>query len=178
MPELETTGLVSAWAAAALRLLIFTGARKSEILTLRWEWVNLDQAVLELPTSKTGKRRIALNAAAIHVLKRLPRVNGNPFVVVGQKPESHMVGLYAPWKRVCQKAEILACRIHDLRHSFASFAAADGLSLQMIGKLLGHRVPATTARYAHLTEDALQKANQGLGARLSELLNGSLAARD
>jgi integrase len=174
LAALEVDGKVSPWAAAALRLLIFTGARKAEILTLQWEWVNLDQSALLLPTSKTGKRRITLNAAAIEVLRGLPRVRGNPHVIVGQKPGSHMISLAAPWRLVCEKAKIVGCRIHDLRHSYASFAAGDGLSLQMIGKLLGHKVPATTARYAHLAEDALRRANERLGTRLGRLLKGQI----
>jgi len=86
-----------------------------------------------------------------------------------------MASLYVPWKRVCERAQIIGCRIHDLRHTFASFAAADGLSLQMIGKLLGHTVPATTARYAHLAADARRRANEMVGARLGELLAGRTA---
>ena len=173
LAELEATTIVSPWAAAALRLLIFTGARSDEILTLEWAWVNFDESALLLPKSKTGKRRIALNAAAIEVLKAIPRVRGNPYVIVGKRPGTHLVSLQKPWKLVCAKAKVKNCRIHDLRHSYASFAAADGLSLHMIGKLLGHKVPATTARYAHLAEDALQRANENLGQRLGALLRGT-----
>ena len=168
--ELQTAGDITPWAAAAIRLLVFTGARKSEILTLRWDWVDVDQSALLLPTSKTGKRRIELNPAAVAVLRSVPRINGNPFVIVGQKPKTHMVNIGVTWKRICAKAEIKNCRIHDLRHTFASFAAADGLSLLMIGKLLGHTVPATTQRYAHLAEAALKRANDALGNKLADLM--------
>ena len=106
------------------------------------------------------------------MLKAIPRVRRNPYVIVGKKPGTHLVSLQKPWKLVCAKARVKNCRIHDLRHSYASFAAADGLSLYMIGKLLGHRVPATTARYAHLAEDALWRANENLGVRLGGLLHG------
>lgn len=170
--ELEASGEISPWAAAALRLYLLTGARKSELLTLRWEWVDLEQRALLLPRSKTGKRHVKLNAAALQVLCNIPRVQGNPFVIVGQKSGSHMVSLTRPWRRICAKAEVTGCRIHDLRHSFASFAAADGLSLLIIGRLLGHTVPATTQRYAHLTDDALTRASDGIGARLAPLLAG------
>jgi integrase len=173
LAELEAAKWVSPWATAALRILIFTGARSDEILTLEWAWVSLDESALLLPKSKTGKRRIALNAAAIEVLKAIPRVRGNPYVIVGKKPSTHLVSLQKPWKLVCAKAKVKNCRIHDLRHSYASFAAADGLSLHMIGKLLGHKVPATTARYAHLAEDALQRANENLGQRLGALLRAT-----
>jgi integrase len=170
--ELEATAKISPWAAAALRLLIFTGARSDEILSLEWAWVNLDESALLLLKSKTGKRRIALNAAAVAVLKAIPRVRGNPYVIVGKKPGMHLVSLQKPWKLVCAKAKVRNCRIHDLRHSYASFAAADGLSLHMIGKLLGHKLPVTTARYAHLAEEALRRANENLGKRLGALLRG------
>ena len=173
LAELEAT-IVSPWAAAALRLLIFTGARSDEILKLEWAWVNFDESALLLPKSKTGKRRIALNAAAIEVLKAIPKVRRNPHVIVGKKPGKHLISLQKPWKLVCAQARVKNCRIHDLRHSYASFAAADGLSLHMIGKLLGHKVPATTARYAHLAEDALRSANESLGERLGLLLSSKV----
>lgn len=174
LTELEAAGKVTAWAGAAIRLYIFTGTRKSEILTLQWPHVDLDQAALLLPQSKTGKRRIELNAAAIAVLKNLLRVKGNPHVIVGQKNGQHMKSLHVPWGKVCKKAEITGCRIHDLRHTFASFAASDGVSLLMIGKLLGHTVPRTTQRYAHLTEDALRRANSELGDKLAGLMGSTL----
>jgi integrase len=129
---LETRAMVSPWAAAAFRLLIFTGARSDEILKLEWSRVLLDEKVVLLPTSKTGKRRITLNAAAIQVLKAIPRVRRNPYVIVGRKRGKHLVSLQKPWRTVCAKAKVKNCRIHDLRHSYASFAAADGLSLHMI----------------------------------------------
>jgi integrase len=93
LAELETATMVSPWAAAALRLLILTGARSDEILTLEWAWVNLDESALLLPKSKTGKRRIALNAAAIEVLKAIPQVRRNQYVIVGKKPGTHLVSL-------------------------------------------------------------------------------------
>ena len=172
LAALERKAMASPWAAAALRLLIFTGARSDEILKLEWSRVALNEKVFLLPTSKTGKRRITLNAAAIEVLNAIPRVRRNPYVIVGRKRGTHMLSLQKPWKIVCAKAKVKSCRIHDLRHSYASFAAADGLSLHMIGKLLGHRVPTTTARYAHLAEDALRRANENLGKRLGGLLAG------
>ncbi|MFZ4808096.1 MAG: tyrosine-type recombinase/integrase [Hyphomicrobiaceae bacterium] len=167
---LQASGDLSPWSAAALRLLVFTGCRKGEILGLRWAWVSFDQGALLLPTSKTGKRRVELSPPAIEVLKAVPRVEGNEFVIVGQRPGTHMQSLMVPWRRVCAHAGISDCRVHDLRHSFASFAAADGLSLPMIGKLLGHTVPATTARYAHLADEAKKRANDVIGMRLGELM--------
>jgi integrase len=178
LAELEAATKISPWAAAAVRLLIFTGARSDEILTLEWAWVKFDESALLLPKGKAGKRRIALNAAAIEVLKAIPRVRGNPYVIVGKKPGTHLVSLQKPWKIVCARAKVKDCRIHDLRHSYASFAAADGLSLHMIGKLLGHKLPTTTNRYTHLTEEALRRANDNLGERLGALLGGKPTRSD
>ena len=154
------------------------GSRSDEILKLEWSRVTLAEKVLLLPKSKTGKRRVTLNAAAIEVLKSIPRVRRNPYVIVGRKRGKHLLSLQKPWKIICAKAKVNNCRIHDLRHSYASFAAADGLTLHMIGKLLGHKVPATTARYAHLTEDALRRANEELGVRLGDLLDGKAAKEE
>ncbi len=174
---LQGSGAISPWAAAAIRLLVLTGARKSEILTLRWDWVDLDQSALLLPTSKTGKRRIELNPAAIAVLRTIPRVVGNPHTICGRKSGTHLSNLDRAWRLVAERSKIEGCRIHDLRHTFASFAAADGLSLLMIGKLLGHTVPATTQRYAHLAETALKRANDALGAKLAGLMGDGEAAQ-
>ncbi len=171
LTALEEEGKLTTWSAAAIRLLILTGARKSEILTLRWDWVDLDRAELNLPISKTGKKRIDLNEAAREVLAKVPKLKGNPFVIVGQKPGTHMVSINTPWQRVLEKAEVENCRIHDLRHSFASFAASNGLTLQMVGKLLGHKRTQTTARYAHLFDDARKAASEAMGSTIGPLIN-------
>ena len=118
-----------------------------------------------------------LSAAAVEILKALPRIPGNAYAINGQRPGKHIVSLQVPWKKICVKAGVTSCRVHDLRHSFASFAASEGLSLLMIGKLLGHKTPATTARYAHLTDSALKRANEGIGARLGGLLSATVKVR-
>ena len=93
------------FAMAALRLLIFTGARLGEILNLRWEEVDLEKGVLVLPNSKTGRKRIYLNPPALEVLKALPNIAGNPFVIVGHRRGAQMVNLQKPWGRVRQYDE-------------------------------------------------------------------------
>lgn len=153
----------SVYVIAAIQLLRFTGARKNEILKLRWKWVDLDHSVLNLPDSKTGRKRIHLNSSAKDILSALPRVKGNPFVIVGNKTGQHFVNIQKPWDRIRTAAYCKDVRVHDLRHSFASNAVANGTSLHILGKLLGHKQPATTYRYAHLADSALKAANETIG---------------
>lgn len=159
------------YALAALRLLLFTGARRSEILTCRWDWVDLDRRVLALPTSKTGQKDVILNPGALEVLGRLPQVDGNPYVIVGGHEGQHLVNIQKPWARIRKAAGIPDVRIHDLRHSTASVAAATGASLPIIGALLGHTQPQTTARYAHLSADPVRAVSAAVSSRLTSLLN-------
>lgn len=154
---------ISPYAVAAIRLLILTGARSGEILSLRWAWVDLDGGRLNLPDSKTGQKSIPLGVAALDVLRALPRVEGNPHVIVGGKPGAALVNLKDPWGALREMAGIEGVRIHDLRHSFASVAAAGGLSLPIIGAILGHSQSSTTQRYAHLADDPLRAAATRIG---------------
>lgn len=153
----------------ALRLLIFTGARVSEILTSRWEWVDFERQCLNLPDSKTGEKVIHLNAPALKVLADIkpdPKDPDNPHVIRGRLKGTCLVNLKDPWRRLRKRAKIADVRVHDLRHSFAAVAAGAGSSLPIIGALLGHTQPQTTARYAHLAADPLKAANEAVGARI------------
>ena len=157
---------------AALRLLILTGARLNEILTLQWAWVDLENRILHLPDSKTGSKDVHLNAPAVAVLSDLPRQAGNPHVICGAKQGAHLINLQKPWQRIRTAAGLEDVRIHDLRHSFASIAVARGMSLPMIGALLGHSQPQTTQRYAHLAADPLKTASDSVATEISALMNG------
>ena len=148
--EVKAEGSETVCTIAAIRLLMLTGCRLSEIQTLRWEDVDLDTRELRLRESKTGARMVPLSDTAIRVLNALPRQGDNSWVIVGRKPGSHLTDLQHPWRRIWAQAGLDDVRIHDLRHSFASRALALGESLPMIGKLLGHTQVQTTARYAHL----------------------------
>jgi integrase len=150
LADAQTKAVESPFAIAAVGLLVLTGARLTEILTLRWQYVDLANQVLRLPNSKTGAKLIYLNGAAINLLRTMPRMDGNPYVIAGKKPGARLINLQKPWRRIRAKANLDDVRIHDLRHSFASVAAGVGMSLPIIGKLLGHSQPVTTARYAHL----------------------------
>ena len=167
LEEAERAGTASPHAIAAIRLLIFTGCRLREILRLRWENVDSEKGRLHLPDSKTGAKTVYLAAPAREVLAGLPRTKGNPWVIEGWRRGSHLTDLKGPWKRVCESAGLENLRIHDLRHSFAAVGAGLGLSLPMIGKLLGHSQPSTTARYAHLAGDPMHEAADRIGAELT-----------
>ena len=158
LDEMEAQGRLSPYAAAALRLLMLTGCRRNEILTLRWEDVRLEAQELHLTDSKTGPRTVSLSPQATAVLAQLPRLPGNPWVIPGAKPGARLSSLFGPWRRVRARAGLDDVRIHDLRHSYASRALALGESLPVIAKLLGHTQIQTTARYTHLTRDAVRDA--------------------
>jgi len=155
-------------AAAALRLLIFTGARLREILHLRWDHVDLQRGLLFLPDSKTGKKTIVLGTAAMEVLNDLPRV-GN-YVIAGDDPEKPRADLQRPWALVSGHAGLYGLRLHDLRHSFASVGAGSGLGLPIIGKLLGHSNTTTTERYAHLATDPLRRATDAISGAIAKAM--------
>lgn len=161
--------LLGPHAAAALRLLIFTGARLREILHLKWEQIDFERGLLLLPKSKTGKKTIVLNAPALSVLAGLPRVG--VYVIAGttagEEDERPRSDLKKPWRAVSHRAGLTGVRLHDLRHTHASVGAGAGLGLPIIGKLLGHTQAATTARYAHLDNDPLRKASNHIANELA-----------
>jgi integrase len=161
-------------AAAALRLLLFTGCRLREILHLRWEHVDFERGCLFLPDSKSGRRTVVLNAPALAVLKALERLG--PYVVPGDDPAQPRHDLKRPWDAVTKHAGLVGTRLHDLRHTYASFGAGGGLGLPIIGRLLGHAQAATTARYAHLDNDPLRRASEAIGGRIAAALDGNTTA--
>ena len=166
----EREGLATLYAIDALRLISLTGARLREILHLQWEFVDLDRGVLNLPTSKTGAKTIYLNDAGIEILKNVIRQLHNPYVFCGLRAGRPIHDIQKAWQRIRKIAELEDVRIHDLRHTFASVAVMGGMSLPMIGALLGHSQPRTTARYAHLAADPLRKAAEQVGAKISSNL--------
>jgi len=177
LADAETKAVESPFAIAAIGLLVLTGARLTEILTLRWEHVDLENEVLRLPDSKTGAKLIYLNAAATNLLRTMPRMAGNPYVIAGKNPGARLINLQKPWRRIRGKANLADVRIHDLRHSFASVVAGTGMSLPMIGKLLGHSQPVTTARYAHLAVDPIRAASNLIGAEIDAAMNSKKGAQ-
>ena len=185
--EIAGASGVNPAAIAAIRLLILTGCRRGEILGLRWEWVDFEHGCLRLPDSKTGAKIVPVGAPALELLAEVPRHQGSPYVFAAtvrrpqrkkdgtttdrvHRPEVHLVGLPRVWRQVCELAGLNDVRLHDLRHSFASVAAARGDSLLMIGKLLGHKSASTTQRYAHLAADPVKAAAD----RIAETIAASM----
>jgi integrase len=172
IPKKDRFTTIGPHAAAALRLLVLTGARLREILGLKWDYVDLERGLLLLPDSKTGRKAIVLNAAAMKVLVDLPR--SGVYVIAGQSSgsagETPRADLNRPWRLVSERAGLAGVRLHDLRHTHASFGAGAGLGLPIIGKLLGHAQAATTARYAHLDADPLRRASDQIGSILAAAL--------
>jgi integrase len=171
-PDARRTKL-DPFAIAALRLLMLTGARLREILHAKWVYVDFQRGVMFLPDSKTGKKPIYLSAAALAILSDLPRIEGNPFIIAGAKDGAPRADLKKPWAAVTKAADLEGLRIHDLRHSFASVGAGASMGLPIIGKLLGHSQPATTARYAHLDADPMRRAVETIGATIAGAMAGS-----
>jgi integrase len=161
---------IGPFAAAAIRLLLFTGCRLREILHLKWEQVDLERGLLFLADSKTGRKTVILNAPALAVLAGLDRLGS--YVVPGNDPEKPRADLKRPWEAVARQARLDGVRLHDLRHTYASFGAGDGLGLPIIGKLLGHTQASTTQRYAHLDADPLRRASEAIGGRIAAALDG------
>ena len=179
LTALETEGRVPVHAAAALRLLMLTGCRCNEILTLRWDEVYPDANEIRLRDSKTGPRVVALSPAAGRVLAGLPRGAGNPWVIAGRRPGTRLTHIAYYWYLVREPAGLGDVRLHDLRHSFASRALALGESLPMIGKLLGHTRMHTTARYAHLARDSIRESAARVAASIgSDLAPGTFEAAE
>ncbi len=169
LAEVEQEGAEEPQAIAALRLLLFTGCRRGEILGARWRDVNTERGVLHLRDAKAGPRDVPLNAPALEVLQSLPR-DGEWIIPrrVAQSP----LRLVRVWHRVRSRAGLDDVRIHDLRHGFASVAVASGIALYTVGGLLGHSLPSTTARYAHLADDPLRRATELVGSRIAAGLEG------
>ncbi|MGF7159195.1 integrase [Rhodoligotrophos appendicifer] len=153
---------------AAIRLLIVTGCRLREILNLRWDEVDFGRGLLFLADSKTGRKPVILNGAAIEILKGLDRVGD--YVVAGQDPRKPRRDLKRPWDHIREAANLNDVRLHDLRHTHASIGASAGFGLQIVGKLLGHSSPLTTQRYAHLADDPVRRASEAIGRHLTEVM--------
>lgn len=163
----------SPYVTAAIRLLLFTGARLNEILSLEWAQVDLEAKLLRLPDSKTGAKTIALPAPAVETLAKLPKQESNPHVICGARTGARLINLQKPWRRIRAAAKLEDVRLHDLRHSFASVAVAGGMSLPLIGSLLGHSQPQTTARYAHLADDPRLAAADAVAKSIEASLLGA-----
>jgi integrase/predicted DNA-binding transcriptional regulator AlpA len=167
----EAVGVESPSAIAAIRLLVLTGCRKNEVLTLKPAFVDRHHRCFRLPDSKTGHKIVHIGAPALKVIDGIcPEGSNAEYVLPGEWGEGHFVNLQRPWERIRAAAGLDDVRIHDLRHAFASLGAATGDSLLVIGALLGHRSAKTTHRYAHLAEHPVKDAAARISAEMSRLL--------
>ena len=166
----------SPFAVAAIRLLLFTGARLGEVLGLQWAQVDFERGEARLADSKTGAKTVQLAAPALAVLASIPRLEGNPYVIPGQRRGAAMVNIEKPWRGIREAAGLPALRLHDLRHAFASVGACSGMGLPILGRLLGHTQPATTARYAHVQSDPAKAAAAAIAGRIAAGLAGGSGA--
>ena len=158
LTRLEAEGSMMPSAVAAIRLLMLTGCRSDEILTLKWDDVDRTARVLRLRDTKTGPRMVPLTKPVLKVLDGVERDEGIPWVLRGAKLGSRLACLSWHWRRIKQETGLHDVRVHDLRHSYASRALALGEGLPAIGRLLGHVRVGTTAKYAHLVRDAEKTA--------------------
>jgi integrase len=169
----ESERLISPHVAGAIRLLIVTGARSGEIVGMRWSDIDWDRRLLVLrehKTDNTGIKALPLNAIALDILREIPRDPENPYVITGLRQNAPLVNLQKPWRRIRKRAGLDDVRIHDLRHSFASFGVTSGASLPVIGGLLGHRSMSATSTYAHLSQDPLRDASEKVGALVGDIM--------
>ena len=146
---------------AAVRMLLLTGCRRSEIMGLRWSDVRGSR--IQLRDDKAGARTVWLGEEACVVLRGLTRYPGQPAVFYNHRRRKPIADLTSFWARMREEAGVPDVRLHDLRHSFASYAARSSETLPMIGKLLGHRKLGSTSRYAHLDDAHILQAAQDIG---------------
>ncbi len=154
-------------AADAVRLLILTGARKSEALKAEWSQIDFERGVWTKPSAHTKQKRtehVPLSAAALTLLQGMrERDPAGRYLFPGDKPGQPLQDIKRFWTQICRETELEGVRIHDLRHTFASHLVSSGLSLELVGRLLGHTQAATTMRYAHIADDPLREAANRYG---------------
>jgi integrase len=146
-------------AAQSIKLLLLTGARRNEITQAKWEYVDWQKKTLLVPCSKSGRPRlIQLNSAALDLMRTLQREPGNAFIFPSPVTGRPSASLHFPWTRIRKRAGLTGFRLHDLRHSFASFLVNKGVSIYVVQGLLGHANVRATQRYAHLANETLSDA--------------------
>jgi integrase len=155
---------------AALWLYLLTGVRREELLHVRWDDVDFTRRELRLGETKAGRTHyVPLSAPAIVLLQHLPREEGNPYVLPGTKRGSHLINVSKPWKKIRTEAGVEDVRIHDLRRTVGSWLAQAGNSLPLIGRVLNHTDPKTTAIYARLGDDIPRQALERHGQMMTTI---------
>jgi integrase len=174
LKQMHAEGVESHSAVNCIKLLLLTGCRLSEIQTLQWKFIDWADSTIKLPDSKTGARVIYAGEHVMEVLRAIKAhpdtPADNPYVIYGTLEGAYLTDMQKPWRRIRKRAGLEDVRIHDLRHSFASYAVSQGMSLPMIGKLLGHTQVQTTARYAHLMSDPIKQAAGQVSGNIAGLV--------
>ncbi len=157
---------------------MLTGARRGEVLSATWDQFDLEAGVWTKPSAHTKQKsehRVPLSAPAMQLLSDMKATAAGDCLFPGKSADQPLTEIKHFWAAICRKADIKDCRIHDLRHTYASILASAGLSLPVIGALLGHTQPNTTARYSHLFDDPLRQATERVGAVVTAAGNGKTA---
>lgn len=150
-----------------VKMLLLTGARKNEVLNARWADFDLKRKLWTIEFNKSGKtRHVPMSDLAVELVLSLPRFEGCEFAFANPKTLKPYVHIFSSWDTARKKAKLPDVRIHDLRHSFASFLVNNGRSLYEVQKILGHTQVKTTQRYAHLSQDSLRSAANEVGRAL------------
>ena len=159
--------------AGIFRMLMLTGCRLGEIEGLQWSWIDSERGLIRFPDSKTGHKVIPLPDPAAEILAGFPRREGDPYVFHATRGRwGRIAGVPIAWREVRTKAGLPDLRIHDLRHTFASFAVADGAALFLVGKVLGHKQASTTEIYAHLRDDPLKAVADATARKIAAAMKG------
>ena len=169
LTEAEAEG-VNRYPIAAIRVLILSGARMSEILDLQRSWVDFQAGGVRLPDSKTGARFLVLGRPALDIIKNVLTLHDRIFVFPDRTGTKPYAGVKKIWRDIRKRADLQDVRLHDLRHSFASVGVLGGASLFMVGKILGHSDAATTQRYAHLADSPVKAAADEISEVVSRAL--------
>lgn len=157
---------------AALKLFLYTGLRRSELLQAKWVDVNWERRELRIPMTKAGRtHHCPLSEPAIEILKELPRLADNPYLFPGRKAGSHLINIDKAWRRIRKAADLEDVRLHDLRRTVGSWLVQSGESLPLIGKILGHSNASTTQIYARLGESQPRRALEEHGEKLASLID-------
>ena len=157
----------SIFVLSAIKLLLFTGRRTGEILTLKWDYIDFKNSKMNLPDTKTGAKSFFFSPTVKQILLNLPNKEG--FVFKSVLKDKRVTTVRHIWKKICKLAKIENVRVHDLRHTYASLAVQNGYSLPIISKMLGHADIKTTQRYAHLHDDPVNQAVEKIDQQLDNL---------
>jgi len=169
-------GVATPTQISAILLMLFTGARRGEIFTLKREYVDRDRMLAHLPDSKTGAKVLHLNAHAITILDSIPEIQGNPYYLAGRFPGTCITDIKKPWEKIRKMAGLENFRLHDFRHSFASFAADTGATAHAVGALLGHGSIETTKLYVHLFNYRTRETATLTADKMHAIISGRQAA--